>query len=95
MTKGRHEIEAYIPCPPPQPENAVKVKPFSLEDGSDPTTDTVLYDLAPFLRALATQVSLFFSCAVAPHLPCPRGLFLGAPVLLTQLGPPLLRQIRY
>lgn len=41
---------------PPQPENAIKVKKFSIDDGSDPTADTVLYDLAPFLRALATQV---------------------------------------
>lgn len=30
---------------------------FSLEEGSDPTADTTLYELAPFLRALALQVS--------------------------------------
>lgn len=54
------------PLPPPspsppfllsQPENAIRVKKFSLEDDSDPTQDTILYDLAPFLTALATQVS--------------------------------------
>lgn len=54
------------PMSPIQPENAIKVKAFSLEDGSDPTADTVLYDLAPFLRALATQVSLCAYCYVCP-----------------------------
>ncbi|CAM9489090.1 unnamed protein product, partial [Ectocarpus fasciculatus] len=51
-------IDDNADCISMQPENAVKVKAFSLEDGSDPTADTVLYDLAPFLRALATQVHL-------------------------------------
>lgn len=45
------------PCLLLQPENAIRVKKFSLEDDSDPTQDTVLYDLAPFLTALATQAS--------------------------------------
>ncbi|CAN0392358.1 unnamed protein product, partial [Laminaria digitata] len=49
-------IDDNADCISMQPENAIKVKTFSLEDGSDPTADTVLYDLAPFLRALATQV---------------------------------------
>lgn len=39
-----------------QPENGIKVKKYCLDDGSDPVDDTVLPDLAPFLRALATQV---------------------------------------
>ncbi|CAM9492590.1 unnamed protein product [Scytosiphon promiscuus] len=54
-------------CISMQPENAIKVKKFSLEDGSDPTADTVLYDLAPFLRALATQGVADFRDVLRPH----------------------------
>ncbi len=59
LSEADHPLTSPPPRPP-QPENAIKVKPFSLEDGSDPTADTVLYELAPFLRALATQVTLLF-----------------------------------
>lgn len=41
-----------------QPENGIRVEKFSVEEGSDSHADTVLPDLAPFLRALATQARL-------------------------------------
>ncbi|CAM9560178.1 unnamed protein product, partial [Ectocarpus sp. 4 AP-2014] len=61
-------IDDNADCISMQPENAIKVKPFSLEDGSDPTADTVLYDLAPFLRALATQGVADFRDVLRPHV---------------------------
>ncbi|CAM9158188.1 unnamed protein product, partial [Pylaiella littoralis] len=60
-------IDDNADCISMQPENAIKVKAFSLEDGSDPTADTVLYDLAPFLRALATQGVADFRDVLRPH----------------------------
>eukprot|EP00903_Cladosiphon_okamuranus_P012306 g11538.t1 len=61
-------IDDNSDCISMQPENAIKVKTFSLEDGSDPTADTVLYDLIPFLRALATQGVADFRDVLRPHV---------------------------